>query len=150
MGVLYHSSALSQESREKQSWGGKGGDEGTRDTRGNMREGEHDENNERKREGQGQPAAVFPPRSLSGSGVTGKVAQQNTLAQKLAPTLLPMLSSNNVHHKQRGNRAMAEHPCRACSGLMVCSFLGKSFNRTSTFLHASKRSGTFGASLLNL
>lgn len=32
----------------------------------------------REREGQGQPAAVFPPRSLSGSGVTGKVAQQNT------------------------------------------------------------------------
>lgn len=27
----------------------------------------------REREGQGQPAAVFPPRSLSGSGVTGKV-----------------------------------------------------------------------------
>lgn len=31
VGVLYHSGALSQESRDKQRWGGKGGDEGTRE-----------------------------------------------------------------------------------------------------------------------
>ena len=33
----------------------------------------------RKREGQGQPEAAFPPRSLSGSGVTRKLARLHTL-----------------------------------------------------------------------
>lgn len=80
VGGLYRSDALSEESSgDKQRWGGKGGDEGTRDTRGNIRESEHDKNNERKREGQGQPEAVFPPRSLSGSGVTRKLARLHTL-----------------------------------------------------------------------
>ena len=43
-------------------------------TTGNRGESGHDKNNEKKREVQGQPEAVFPPRSLSGSGATRKLA----------------------------------------------------------------------------
>uniref|UniRef100_A0A0S7ERV7 PPUP8095 n=1 Tax=Poeciliopsis prolifica TaxID=188132 RepID=A0A0S7ERV7_9TELE len=56
----------------------EGGDEGMQDTRGSKRESKRVENNERKRGGQGQPEAVFPPHSLLGSGVTRKLAMFHT------------------------------------------------------------------------
>lgn len=46
VGGLYHSNALSDESRCKQRWGGERGGEGTPETRRNIREREHDKNNE--------------------------------------------------------------------------------------------------------
>lgn len=59
-------------------------------TTGNRGESGHDKSNEKKREVQGQPEAVFPPRSLSGSGATRKLAGsthcKKILARKLTPT----------------------------------------------------------------